>query len=122
MVNGAWILRDRMVFNMAEQESDDVIRVHLKEAFNTTEFAVTHWRSLRDRRPDPIINFTSVPKRILITHRESGRSRVGVPRWAAKNPRAMYREPSPWMTCGGMLVTSGVLVLGRNGGQHAGRR
>src|SRR6266567_4663101 len=30
LVNVAGILRDRMVFNMTEQEWDDVIRVHLK--------------------------------------------------------------------------------------------
>src|SRR6201998_4631885 len=29
LVNVAGILRDRMIFNMAEQEWDDVIRVHL---------------------------------------------------------------------------------------------
>ena len=31
LVNVAGILRDRMIFNMTEQEWDDVIRVHLKE-------------------------------------------------------------------------------------------
>src|SRR5208337_3176081 len=30
LVNVAGILRDRMIFNMSEQEWDDVIRVHLK--------------------------------------------------------------------------------------------
>src|ERR1700722_2186914 len=39
LVNVAGILRDRMVFNMTEQEWDDVIRVHLKGTFNTTRFA-----------------------------------------------------------------------------------
>src|SRR5258708_18284456 len=48
LVNVAGILRDRMVFNMTEQEWDDVIRVHLKGTFNTTKFAAAHWRSLRD--------------------------------------------------------------------------
>src|SRR5689334_16437261 len=51
LVNVAGILRDRMVFNMTEQEWDDVIRVHLKGTFNTTKFA-----SAQNR----IINFTSV--------------------------------------------------------------
>ena len=57
----AGILRDRMVFNMTEQEWDDVIRVHLKGTFNTTKFASAHWRSLRDSSAqNRIINFTSV--------------------------------------------------------------
>jgi NAD(P)-dependent dehydrogenase (short-subunit alcohol dehydrogenase family) len=61
LVNTAGILRDRMVFNMTEQEWDDVIRVHLKGTFNTTRFASAHWRSLRDETArNRIINFTSV--------------------------------------------------------------
>src|SRR5579859_523090 len=61
LVNVAGILRDRMVFNMTEQEWDDVIRVHLRGTFNTTKFAAAHWRSLRDAgAQNRIINFTSV--------------------------------------------------------------
>jgi NAD(P)-dependent dehydrogenase (short-subunit alcohol dehydrogenase family) len=61
LVNVAGILRDRMIFNMTEQEWDDVIRVHLKGTFNTTKFASAHWRSLRDESAqNRIINFTSV--------------------------------------------------------------
>ena len=44
LVNNAGILRDRMVFSMAETEWDSVIRVHLKGHFNTTRFAAAHWR------------------------------------------------------------------------------
>src|SRR6201993_3834419 len=36
LVNVAGILRDRMVFNMTEQEWDDVIRVHMKGTLNKT--------------------------------------------------------------------------------------
>jgi NAD(P)-dependent dehydrogenase (short-subunit alcohol dehydrogenase family) len=61
LVNVAGILRDRMVFNMTEQEWDDVLRVHLKGTFSTTKFASAHWRSLRDGGAQHrIINFTSV--------------------------------------------------------------
>jgi NAD(P)-dependent dehydrogenase (short-subunit alcohol dehydrogenase family) len=61
LVNVAGILRDRMVFNMTEQEWDDVIRVHLRGTFNTTKFASSHWRSLREESAqNRIINFTSV--------------------------------------------------------------
>src|SRR6202020_1352900 len=61
LVNVAGILRDRMVFNMTEQEWDDVIRVHLRGTFNTSKFAAAHWRSLRDESAqNRIINFTSV--------------------------------------------------------------
>src|SRR6201999_1798155 len=60
LVNVAGILRDRMGFNMTEQEWDAVVRVHMKGTFNTTRFAAAHWRSLRDETAqNRIINFTS---------------------------------------------------------------
>ena len=37
LINVAGILRDRMVFNMTQQEWDDVIAVHLKGHFATTK-------------------------------------------------------------------------------------
>ncbi len=61
LVNVAGILRDRMIFNMTEQEWDDVIRVHLRGTFNTSKFAAAYWRDLRDESAQHrIINFTSV--------------------------------------------------------------
>jgi NAD(P)-dependent dehydrogenase (short-subunit alcohol dehydrogenase family) len=61
LVNVAGILRDRMVFNMSEQEWDDVIRVHMRGTFNTTKFAAAHWRAQREPGgQNRIINFTSV--------------------------------------------------------------
>ncbi|MBL8776080.1 MAG: SDR family NAD(P)-dependent oxidoreductase [Acidimicrobiales bacterium] len=59
LVNAAGILRDRMVFNMAEEEWDAVIDVHLKGCFNTTKFAAAHWRS-RGAGDHRLINFTSI--------------------------------------------------------------
>ncbi|MHB8511656.1 MAG: SDR family NAD(P)-dependent oxidoreductase [Actinomycetota bacterium] len=44
LVNNAGILRDRMIFNMSEEEWDAVIRVHLKGHFGTTRFATEYWR------------------------------------------------------------------------------
>ena len=40
MLHVAGILRDRMVFNMTEEEWDAVLSVHLKGAFNTTRLAL----------------------------------------------------------------------------------
>ena len=45
LVNNAGILRDRMVFNMSEEEWDAVIRVHLKGTFCPTRHAVARWRA-----------------------------------------------------------------------------
>ncbi len=44
LVNNAGFSRDRMIFNMSEQDWDSVIRVHLKGHFCTSRFATAHWR------------------------------------------------------------------------------
>jgi len=56
LVNVAGILRDRMIFNMSEQEWDDVIRVHLKGHYCTMRPASAH---MRERKYGRIINFSS---------------------------------------------------------------
>jgi NAD(P)-dependent dehydrogenase (short-subunit alcohol dehydrogenase family) len=47
LVNNAGILRDRMVFNMAEEEWDAVVAVHLTGSFNCTRHAARHMREQR---------------------------------------------------------------------------
>jgi len=44
VVNNAGILRDRMLFNMAEEEFDDIIAVHLKGTFGMTRHAAAYFR------------------------------------------------------------------------------
>lgn len=63
LVNNAGILRDRMLFSMAEEEWDAVIKVHLKGTFAPSRFAAEYWRNrakegkTNDAR---LINTTSV--------------------------------------------------------------
>ena len=52
----AGILRDRMVFNMTEQEWDDVIAVHLKGTFTVVKHACILFRQQRSGR---VITFSS---------------------------------------------------------------
>ena len=56
VVNNAGILRDRMIFNMSEEEWDAVINVHLKGTFACTRAAAPHMRQQKSGR---IINITS---------------------------------------------------------------
>ena len=58
LVNVAGILRDRMVFNMTEEEWDAVVDVHMKGTFNTTKYASIYWRQQREGHYR-LINFTS---------------------------------------------------------------
>jgi NAD(P)-dependent dehydrogenase (short-subunit alcohol dehydrogenase family) len=44
VVNNAGILRDRMIFNMAEEDWDAVLAVHLKGTFNMSRHACGYWR------------------------------------------------------------------------------
>jgi len=57
VINVAGILRDRMVFNMSEEEFDAVIAVHLYGHFNTIKPASI---LMRQQRYGRIVNFTSV--------------------------------------------------------------
>ena len=44
VVNNAGILRDRMIFNMNEDDWDAVVAVHLKGTFNLARHSCTYWR------------------------------------------------------------------------------
>ncbi len=57
VVNVAGILRDRMIFNMNEDEFDIVTAVHLNGTFNTVRHASA---IMREQRSGRIINFSSV--------------------------------------------------------------
>lgn len=70
LVNNAGILRDRIIFNMTEEEWDAVIAVHLKGHFTITKFASIVMRQQRGGR---IINTSS----------ESGLGNLGQANYAA---------------------------------------
>jgi len=56
LVNTAGVLRERMIWNMTEEEFDMVINVHLKGHWNTCHHAVRHMRKVNYGR---IVNFSS---------------------------------------------------------------
>ena len=70
LINNAGILRDRMVFNMTDEEWTDVINVHLKGHFTTTKYASIIFRQQRGGR---IVNTSS----------ESGLGNMGQANYAA---------------------------------------
>ena len=65
LVNNAGILRDRMLFNMTEEEWDAVIAVHRKGHFAPTRHAAAYWRE-RSKAGD------DVRARIICTASPSG--------------------------------------------------
>ena len=46
VVNNAGITRDRMLFNLSDEEWDQVLRVHLRGHFLLSRNAAAHWRGL----------------------------------------------------------------------------
>jgi NAD(P)-dependent dehydrogenase (short-subunit alcohol dehydrogenase family) len=63
LVNNAGILRDRMLVNMAEEEWDAVIKVHLKGTFAPSRWAAAYWRErvkAGETNDARLINTTSV--------------------------------------------------------------
>src|SRR4029453_2420417 len=65
LVNNAGILRDKMSFNMEEDEWDSVISVHLKGHFCPPRHAGNYWRSQSKAGKD-------APRRIINTSSEAG--------------------------------------------------
>jgi len=65
VVNNAGILRDRMIFNMSEEDWDSVIAVHLKGTFNMCRHASEYWRE--EHKNGKILN-----GRIINTASDSG--------------------------------------------------
>jgi NAD(P)-dependent dehydrogenase (short-subunit alcohol dehydrogenase family) len=66
LICNAGILRDKMSFNMSEEEFDSVIRVHLKGHFAPSHFAGSYWRNKAKATGEP------VGAAIVMTSSESG--------------------------------------------------
>src|ERR1700759_2514718 len=54
VVNNAGVIRDRMLFNMSDEEWDLVLRVHLRGHFLLSRNAAAHWRSLSKQTGGPV--------------------------------------------------------------------
>ncbi|OBI83683.1 3-oxoacyl-ACP reductase [Mycobacterium asiaticum] len=67
VVNNAGITRDRMLFNMSDEDWDQVIAVHLRGHFLLTRNAATYWRGKAKQSPEG-----RVFGRIINTSSEAG--------------------------------------------------
>ena len=77
MINVAGILRDRMIFNMSEEEWDAVVAVHLNGHFNTIKPASI---LMRQQRYGRIVNFSSISGlRAAPVRRTTARPRLASP-------------------------------------------
>jgi 3-oxoacyl-[acyl-carrier protein] reductase len=78
LVNNAGFLRDRMLFNMSEDDFDAVIRVHLKGHFCMSRHAAAYWREQSKAADSPVYG------RVVNTSSEAGLfGSPGQPNYAA---------------------------------------
>ena len=111
VVNNAGMTRDRMLFNLSDEEWDDVIRVHLRGHFLLSRNAASYWRARSKETDAPvygrIVNTASEaflggsPGQANYARRQ-GRHRgahavLGPRRWAgsASAPTRSARAPAP---------------------------
>jgi NAD(P)-dependent dehydrogenase (short-subunit alcohol dehydrogenase family) len=78
VVNNAGVTRDRMLFNMTDDEWDTVIRIHLRGHFLLTRNAAAHWRRQFKATGEPVY------ARVVNTSSEAGLSgSEGQPNYSA---------------------------------------
>jgi len=75
LYNGAGVLRERMIFNMSEEEWDSVISVHLKGTFNMCRHACV---VMREQKYGRIINVTSDAWRGTVGQCNYGAAKAGI--------------------------------------------
>lgn len=93
LVNCAGVLRERMIFNMSEEEWDAVIAVHLKGTFNCCRHACVF---MKDQRSGRIINVTSDAWRGTVGQSNYGAAKGGI----VSLTRAIAREMGRYsVTC-----------------------
>src|SRR5437867_11200211 len=89
VVHVAGILRDRMIFNMTEDEWDAVINVHLKGMFNVVRAASV---SMREQKGGRIISMSSVPALGAPGQPDYAAAKAGIIglTWSTANAMAKY--------------------------------
>lgn len=96
LVNCAGILRERMIWNMSEEEWDAVIAVHLKGTFNCSRHACVF---MREQKAGRIINLVSDAWRGTVGQSNYGAAKGGI----VSLTRAIAREMGRYgVTCNAM--------------------
>jgi 3-oxoacyl-[acyl-carrier protein] reductase len=105
VLNNAGILRDRMIYNMSEDEWDAVIRVHLKGHFCVSRHATAYWREKsKEAEGKPVYG------RIINTSSESYLfGSPGQPNYAAAKGGIIGLTLSTANSCGRFGVTANAI-------------
>jgi 3-oxoacyl-[acyl-carrier protein] reductase len=105
VVNNAGILRDKMLYNMTEEEWDAVIRIHLKGHFCVSRHATAYWRERsKENEGKPIYG------RIVNTSSEAYLfGSPGQPNYSAAKGGIIGLTLSTANSCGRFGVTANVI-------------
>src|SRR6266850_3362315 len=105
LVHVAGILRDRMIFNMAEAEWDAVIGVHLKGAFNTFRAASIH---MREQKTGRILSMSSVSALGAPGQPNYAAAKAGIIglTWSTANAMAKYN-----VTCNAIMPSGATRMI-----------
>jgi 3-oxoacyl-[acyl-carrier protein] reductase len=105
LVNNAGFLRDKMIFNMTEDEWDSIIRVHMKGHFSTMRFAASYWREKSKAEGAPIYG------RLISTSSESFIfGNAGQPNYAAAKAGIVAMTMSTAQAMAKYGVTANVIM------------
>ena len=83
VVTVAGILRDRMIFNMTEEEWDDVVRVHLKGTFTVCKRAALLYRQAAELSPS-LLNQASLETQVKAIMLQLNQESQVLLRWRLK--------------------------------------
>ena len=105
LVNNAGFLRDRMIFNMSEEEFDAVIRVHLKGHFCMSRHATAYWREQSKAADAPVYG------RVVNTASEAGLvGSMGQPNYAAAKGAIIQLTLATANACGRYGVNANAIA------------
>lgn len=109
LVNNAGIIRDRMVFNLSDEDWDLVVRVHLYGTFYCTRAAC---RIMRQQRSGRIINMSSSGALGMAGTSNYGAAKGGVLAFTRNVARDMAKYG---VTCNAIMPAAGTRILATTG-------
>jgi len=105
LVNNAGFCRDKMIFNMEEDEFDTVLRVHVKGHFLGMRHAAVYWRGASKEKGGPIYG------RVISTSSEAFIfASVGQPNYAAAKAGIVALTGSMAQACAKYGVTANTIM------------
>jgi NAD(P)-dependent dehydrogenase (short-subunit alcohol dehydrogenase family) len=115
VINNAGIGRPRMVFNLAEEEWDDVVRVHLKGTFAVSQPACRWWRAQAKERGSSYGRVINTATGLLLYGGAGQSNYVAAKAGIAAFTEAVATEMAPYGVTANAIMPSAATRLARIG-------